>query len=73
MSLPNRKVPKAFPCECGHAWKVHDWAGPSIGDEYCTGIGDDEYGCRCPFFIPDNLKYLEQQCLKKMKGKGKLK
>lgn len=68
MSLPNRKVPKNFPCSCGHPWSKHDWAGPSIGDEFCMGGGKNtKYFsalCDCMMFVPDNLKYLEQ-CIKK--------
>ena len=68
MSLPNRKVPKNFPCKCGHSWRKHDWAGIPIGDEFCTAMGEDGYGCDCPYFLPDNLRYLEQYS-KKRKGK----
>lgn len=78
MSLPNRKVSKTFPCKCGHPWKLHDWAGIPIGDEYCNGQENNartvdgyslSWRCQCMMFVPDNLKYLEQ-CDKK---RGKLK
>ena len=73
MSLPNRKVAKAFPCKCGHSWKLHDWAGIPIGDEYCNGEGrNSKYyssRCDCMYYVPDNLKYLEQMS----KKRGKIK
>jgi hypothetical protein len=79
VSLPNRKVPKNFPCSCGHSWSKHNWAGISIGDEYCNGIIREDTKrkityrnlCDCMMFVPDNLRYLEQ-CLKSKK-RGKLK
>ena len=68
MSLPNRKVPKNFPCSCGHSWSNHDWAGPSIGDEFCNSESiNTEYWsalCDCMHYTPDNLRYLEQMSKK---------
>jgi len=71
------KLPKTFPCKCGHAKKFHDYAGPPIGEEWCNfeeskkadGVYSFIYRCDCESYVPDNLKYLEQKC-KQMKGKG---
>lgn len=68
-----KRISKTFPCKCGHAKSFHDWAGPSIGDEWCNAEGrNTKYyssRCDCQCYVPDNLKYLEQMS----KKRGKLK
>jgi hypothetical protein len=72
-SMNKRKLPLEFPCRCGHYKRMHGWAGPSIGDEWCNGFSDDirlptGSPCDCMSFVPDNLKYLEK-CLQKREVK----
>jgi hypothetical protein len=71
-----KKISELFPCECGHSKRMHGWAGPTIGDEWCNGkpkISKNKYVsysmCDCDQYRPDNLKYLEQ--MSKKKGKVK--
>lgn len=70
--VKKRKLPRSFPCNCGHSKRLHECAGPPMGDEWCNGEGKNtKYFsslCDCESYIPNNLKYLEQ-CLKKKRGK----
>ena len=73
--MKRRKLDPKFPCKCGHSKKVHFSAGPPIGDEWCDGVMHKakgiEYLCDCFCYVPDNLKYLEQQSDKKKRGESK--
>ncbi len=73
-SMNKRKLPQVFPCKCGHIRRIHGYAGPIIGDEWCNGYSTDlklpsASPCDCMNYVPDNLKYLEQRDRIK-KGKG---
>lgn len=57
-------------CQCGHAFSLHDWAGPAIGDEWCNGFERPHeevegqllsWPCPCLAYVQDNLKYLEKK------------
>jgi hypothetical protein len=67
------KLSNKFPCQCGHSRKLHGFAGPPIGDWWCDGVihrtKNIEYLCDCECYVPDNLKYLEQESKKKRKDK----
>ena len=69
-----------FPCQCGHSKDSHEMTGPPINDGWCNWEKKEEssvegyylkYNCDCNWYIPDNLKYLEQQSKKKKRGKIK--
>ncbi len=70
-----KRVPKNFPCSCGHPKSFHESADAPIWEQWCAGFTPAQrnkygrtYNCDCERFVPDNLKYLEQ-CTQK-KGKG---
>lgn len=66
------KISPNFSCKCGHPKYLHESCGPPIGEEWCNVvIKVGEYRnllCDCYCYIPDNLKYLEQQSSKKKRG-----
>jgi len=67
----HKRIPKTFPCRCGHAKSFHDHVGAPIFEEWCNGDGlNTKYYsslCDCNKYISDNLKYLEQQSKKRGK------
>jgi hypothetical protein len=70
-----KRIPKHFPCRCGHSKAFHDTVGAPLWTGWCEGFtqaANNKYGrtynCDCEKFVPDNLKYLEQ-CEQK-KGQG---
>jgi hypothetical protein len=71
------KLSDKFPCECGHSKELHEMTGPPINDGWCNWDRNEKssepgyalrHTCACNWYVPDNLKYLEQ-CLKKKRGK----
>ena len=70
-----KKLPRRFPCSCGHIKELHMQEYYTAPYEWCAGhtlAARNKYGrlynCECEQFVPDNLKYLEE-CVRK-KGKG---
>ena len=49
-----------FPCKCSHEAKLHESVGSPIWENWCGGKLYHDEICRCPKYVPDNLKYLEE-------------
>jgi len=59
----SRKL-NSFPCICSHTYAQHEWIAYNGVCWYAKPMkdrGGRKYSCPCANYIPDNLKFLENQ------------
>lgn len=59
----NKDLPSNFPCKCGHAQSDHSTGGQPNQFVCLFYYNVEMYRhCKCYWYTPDNLVYLERLC-----------